>query len=127
MTGRTKFQLFTFLVAVTFIAAANGVCLAQNADNTKINERDQTADEVTADEQGQTPEDLKLTQDIRKAIIDDKSLSMNAHNVKIITLSGVVTLKGPVDNDQESKVIETLATHIAGVNQVKNQINVMVK
>ena len=45
-------------------------------------------------------------QKIRKAVMDDKSLSTYAHNVKIIAQNGKVTLKGPVRSEDEKKMVE---------------------
>jgi len=40
------------------------------------------------------PSDRDITQQIRKSIVADKSLFTYAHNVKVITQNGMVTLKG---------------------------------
>jgi osmotically-inducible protein OsmY len=57
--------------------------------------------------------------------VADDSLSTTAHNVKIITVDGVVTLRGPVNNDQEKAKIADAAKKIAGVKQVDNQLEVV--
>ena len=76
------------------------VCLTGNAqtqpDNTKVNQRDRSSAEPTADQQKMNSSDQKLTASIRKSILDDKTLSTYAHNIKIISQDGTVTLKGPV-------------------------------
>jgi len=94
-----------------------------NADNTKMNK--QHSKEMTADQQGQSKADLKLTQKIRKAIIKDKSLSQYAHNVKIITRDGAVTLKGPVRSEKERKAVEKAATTVAGKGNVANELEIV--
>ena len=68
--------------------------------------------------------DLKITQDIRKALVDDASLSMDAHNVKVDSLNGNVTLRGPVDTAAEKDTVESLAKSVAGVVRVDNQLEV---
>ncbi|MGE3315364.1 MAG: BON domain-containing protein, partial [Planctomycetaceae bacterium] len=68
--------------------------------------------------------DVKITQEIRRSITDDSSLSVNAHNVKIITNDGVVTLRGPVANDDERAAIERKAREISGVARVDSQLEV---
>jgi osmotically-inducible protein OsmY len=68
--------------------------------------------------------DLKITQQIRKAVMGDNSLSFTAKNVKIITIGGKVTLRGPVKTAQERTAIEDAARKVAGVTQVDNQIEV---
>lgn len=93
-------------------------------DNTGINKRDRNDSEMTADEQGQSPADIDLTQKIRRAIMEDDSLSTYAKNIKIISRDGMVTLKGPVRSEQEKSVIEAKATAVAGSGKVKNQIDV---
>ena len=97
------------------------------ADNTKVNQRDQNANEPTADQQKDNRSDRDITQQIRKSIMKDKSLSTYAHNVKIITQNGQVTLKGPVRSDDEKQAIEATATQIAGPNKVNNQLDVQAK
>jgi hyperosmotically inducible protein len=94
------------------------------ADNTKINQRDQNKNEPTADQQKENRTDRDITQQIRQAIVYDKSLSTYAHNVKIITQNGQVTLKGPVRSEGEKQAIETKATEVAGANKVTNDLNI---
>lgn len=93
-------------------------------DNTKVNERDKPADRLTADQQAQNKNDVNTTAQIRKSIMEDKTLSTNAHNVKIITINGVVTLRGPVKNDTEKMAIEKRAVVVAGENNVKSEIEI---
>jgi osmotically-inducible protein OsmY len=69
--------------------------------------------------------DLNVTQEIRKAIMADESLSMNAKNVKIITANGIVTLRGPVNTPQEKATIEAKAQSIAGANNVDSQLEIV--
>jgi hyperosmotically inducible periplasmic protein len=93
-------------------------------DNTKMNQRDQSKNEPTADQQKETRTDRDITQQIRQSIMKDKSLSTYARNVKIITQDGQVTLKGPVRSESETQTIETKATEVAGANKVTNDLNV---
>ena len=94
-------------------------------DNTGRNVRDRTGDTVTPSDQSNTKADLHLTQQIRKAIMADKSLSTNAKNVKIITANGVVTLRGPVNTPQEKAIIEAKAQGIAGASNVDSQLEIV--
>ena len=64
----------------------------------------------------------ELARKIRKAIIDDKNLSLYAHNVKVIARGGTVTLKGPVPSDEEKTAIESKAVEIAGAVNVKDEL-----
>jgi osmotically-inducible protein OsmY len=97
------------------------------ADNTKVNERDRTQDEPTADQQKDNRSDRYITQQIRQSIIKDKSLSTYAHNVKIITQNGQVTLKGPVRSEDEKKTVEAKATEVAGEGKVTSQLDIKPK
>jgi osmotically-inducible protein OsmY len=83
-------------------------------DNTKTNERDRNTNAPTADQQKNNPSDRELTQQIRQAIMQDKTLSTYAHNVKIISQNGTVTLKGPVRTEDEKQAIEAKANEVAG-------------
>jgi len=65
-----------------------------------------------------------MTQNIRQAIIDDKSLSTNAHNVKVITVRGMVTLKGPVRSEEEKRTIEEIAGQVAGRDKITSEIGI---
>jgi osmotically-inducible protein OsmY len=94
------------------------------ADNTKLNQRDKNAAQPTADQQKNTRSDRDITQQIRRAIVEDKSLSTYAHNVKIITQNGQVTLRGPVRSDDEKRAVETKAAELAGENRVTSQLDV---
>ena len=94
------------------------------ADNTKVNKRDRADGAVTADQQKENATDREITQRIRRALMDDKALSTYAHNVKIVTQNGQVTLKGPVQTDDEKKTVEARATEVAGAGRVTNEITI---
>ena len=93
-------------------------------DNTAVNTRDRAPAAKTADQQGNSKADLEMTQKIRRAITQDKTMSTYAHNVKVITLDGHVTLKGPVHTAAEKSALEAKAIEIAGAGKVTNQISV---
>jgi hyperosmotically inducible protein len=97
---------------------------APASDNTKVNKRDTDKSEATADRAKDNTNDREIMQKIRKSIVDDKSLSTYAHNVKIVSQHGKVTLKGPVRSDDEKKTIEQKATEVAGAGNVTNQMSV---
>ena len=96
-------------------------------DNTKVNERDRSKDEPTADQQKDNRSDQDITQQIRQSIMKDKSLSTYAHNIKIITQNGQVTLKGPVRSEEEKKTVEAKATEVAGENKVTSRLDIKPK
>lgn len=92
------------------------------ANNTgNVRDRDENAE--TANQQSNSENDLKITQSIRRRLVDDKSLS-TAHYVKIVTVDGVVTLRGPVVSEQERNTIAKKATQVAGVRKIENQLEV---
>ena len=98
---------------------------AQTApDNTRVNVRDRGGATLTPGDQSENRVDRDLTQRIRKAIMADKSLSTTAKNIKIVTVNGAVTLRGPVKNLHEKEAIEAKAQQIAGVTNVENQLEV---
>jgi hyperosmotically inducible protein len=90
-------------------------------DNTKKN-KDQPS--PTADQQKMNPADRAITQKIRKAVHDDTSLSTYAHNIKIITQDGKVTLRGPVRSEEEKNSLQAKAVTIAGQENVTNQLEI---
>jgi hyperosmotically inducible protein len=96
-------------------------------DNTKVNGRDRNPAEPTADQQKENRPDRDITRDIRRSIVADKSLSTYAHNVKIISQNGMVTLKGPVRSEEEKSAIEAKAAEIVGKEKVTSQLEVKPK
>ena len=92
--------------------------------NTGVNKRDANDANPTADDQSQSSADLDLAKRIRQSIVADDSLSANGKNVKVVTRDGMVTLRGPVKNEQEKKSIEDKAAQIAGADKVSNQLEV---
>jgi hyperosmotically inducible periplasmic protein len=93
-------------------------------DNTGVNKRDQSPDSKTADQQSNDRADLELARRIRQSIVNDKSLSTYAHNIKIVAVAGKVTLKGPVKTGEEKTTVETKAREIAGASNVVSQLEV---
>lgn len=115
----------TYLLPGLLMAAATfslpNSLAAQNPDNTGMNRADRNSDQ-TADQQQKDRSDRNLTDQIRKAIVADKSLSTDAHNVKVITRQGHVTLKGPVRSENEKRTVEAKATEVAGQDKVTNDL-----
>jgi hyperosmotically inducible periplasmic protein len=100
---------------------------APASDNTKMNQRDRNPNEPTADQQQNNRSDRDITQQVRQAIMSDKTFSTYAHNVKVITQNGQVTLKGPVRSDDEKRAVEAKAAAIAGDGKVTSELTVKPK
>ena len=96
-------------------------------DNTKNNQGDASKDATTADQQKMNPADRNTTRQIRKSIMQDQSLSTYAHNIKIITRDGKVTLKGPVRTEEDKASIQAKAVAVAGADNVTNQLQIAAK
>lgn len=94
-----------------------------SADNTATNVRDKSGATLTPLDQSSEQQDLDKTQKIRKALVEDASLSTNAKNIKVITVNGTVTLRGPVDSAEERNKIVAKAKPIAG-GQLKNELEI---
>jgi len=92
-------------------------------DNTGVNVRDRDPAAKTPINQNENKEDVNLTADIRKRVVDTK-MSVDAQNVKIITQDGKVTLRGPMKSEEERRRIEEIATGIAGAGKVTNELEV---
>lgn len=117
--------LTTGMVLGLWLGAGRQVRALQNApDNTKTNQGDANKGATTADQQKMNAADRNITKEIRSSIMKDKSLSTYAHNIKIITQDGKVTLKGPVRSEDEKATIESKAVAIAGANNVTDQLEV---
>jgi len=93
-------------------------------DNTAINERDRSRETQTSGDQSNSSADLKITQAIRQALMNDSELSTTAKNVKIITNNGQVALRGPVKTAQEKAKIDQLAKSAAGGAKIDDQLEV---
>lgn len=104
--------------AASIMLATNGA----DVENTKRNVRDRNNKNLTPEHQKGTRADVKITRAIRKAIIKDDSLSVDAHNAKIITRNGTVTLRGPVQTVDEKTKLQSIAEKIRGVKQIDNQL-----
>ena len=90
-------------------------------DNSRTNKNPAGA---TADQQSNSETDRQLAQSVRKAIVEDKSLSTYAHNVKVISRNGQITLKGPVRSENEKQAIEAKAAEVAGKDNVVSELTV---
>jgi len=117
------------LVLSSALLGLGTVTMAQDSaavapDNSAVNVRDRAPDAITAGEQSSAKSDVELTREIRRAVVKDDSLSMLAHNVKIVTSNGAVTLRGPVKTEQEKIAIANRAKAIAGPDKVDNQLEV---
>jgi hyperosmotically inducible protein len=93
-------------------------------DNSKTNIVDKYNSTGTADAQKQNASDVDLTRRIRKSVMADKSLSTYAHNVKIVSVNGTVTLNGVVRTEQEKSAIDMKAQTIAGSGKVIDDIKI---
>lgn len=100
---------------------------APKADNSAQNVGAERRDSVTAEKQDNKKSNVEVLAQIRKAVVDDNSLSMNAKNAKILFKNGLVTLKGPVDSDAEKARVEELAKSCSSVSSVKNMLTVAPK
>ena len=132
MSIRLLLTLFTLtgslmLTAGTVQAEKNdAIYLAASSalENTEINARDKNNTTLTPEDQKETKKDIRITAHIRKAVVRDKSLSIDAQNAKIITRSGTVTLRGPVANEAEGKKLQKIAKKTRGVVKVDNQLEI---
>jgi osmotically-inducible protein OsmY len=120
----TTFRALAVLGAlgVSSLAAADD----RAPDNTAQNNPDRSKEgrSPTADQAKNDKSDVELAAKIRRSVVADRGLSLNAHNVKIIVDSGIVTLKGPVKSNAEKMSVEKKASEVVGVENVRNEIEV---
>jgi osmotically-inducible protein OsmY len=117
------------LLALACLSALSLAALAADnekakPDNTATNERDRSGETQTSGDQSNSSADLKITQNIRRALMKDRELSMTAKNIKVITANGQVTLRGPVKTAQEKTKIDHLARSAAGGAEINDQLEV---
>jgi osmotically-inducible protein OsmY len=114
------------LVAITQLVG--GLAVAQTpppaADNARSNKTDPSNTAMTADAQKNDAVDIALTKHIRRSVMADKSLSADAHNAKIISIDGSVTLNGVVRSEAEKSAVEMKAAQIAGKDHVSNDLKI---
>ena len=115
-----------FLTSVALLAVGLSAYAQDNkADNTGKNKRDASAKTLTPPDQSNASEDIRITADIRKALVADGSLTSNAKNIKIITTTGgMVTLRGPVASEDEKSKIESAAKMVTGIQKITNEIEI---
>lgn len=123
---RKELFLAVAALAIALIALLRPVPAAhgspQAADNSQQN-KDRS--EPTAQQQKSNSADREATRSIRKSIVTDKSLSTYAHNVKVITQDGKVTLRGPVHSQQEKDAVESKAAAVVGQDNVTSYLDVV--
>jgi hyperosmotically inducible protein len=128
-------RIFNRSLTILALLAASALAWAQSsdfasqtaADNSKANQQDRSSAAPTADQQKNDRSDLQLTQQVRRSLTKDKSLSTYAHNIKVITQNGMVTLKGPVRSEEEKSAILAKAAEIAGKTNINDQLTVVPK
>ncbi len=104
--------------ALTSTAA---IAIAQTAPDNSAQNKNQT---TTADNQFNAKADRLTTAQVRKAIMADKNLSTYGHNVKIITMNGTVTLKGPVKSEEEKQKIASDVAGVVSSDKITNTLTV---
>jgi len=114
----------TISIFCSFLFALSALAQDPAADNTSKNQRDRSGETATSGDQSNSQEDVQITAAVRRAVVEDRSLSATAKNVKIITADGVVTLRGPVQNEAEKTKIAELAQSAAGNAKIDNQLEV---
>ncbi len=118
--SRESARLLVLAGLVCGYAAPGAAQEAPAPDNTKTNQQMDN----TADKQSNNTSDIELTKNVRRALMNDKSLSTYAHNVKVISQNGQVTLKGPVRSEDEKQAVEAKAAEVAGKNNVVSELTV---
>jgi len=93
-------------------------------NNSGKNVRDRGSGSITPFSQSNNRSDIEMTRQIRRALVADKSLSTTARNVKVITIDGTVTLRGPVNSEYEKTVVANKAQQVAGAGHVNDQLEI---
>jgi hyperosmotically inducible protein len=123
MKAKMVYSLMVNAAALVMLQSA-GAQTVPPAYNTKSNQTDASNQAVTADDQKENDTDRGLVQRIRKSLMADKDLSTYAHNVKVISVNGQVTLNGVVRSDDEKSKVASVAQEVAGKQHVVNDLKV---
>lgn len=115
-----------FVLCAQAVAARphDGTLTSDDVDNTAVNKVDARDSSSVPTNQSNSTEALQTTANIRKAVMADKTLSVAAHNVKIVTNGSTVTLRGPVASAAEKARIAALARQNAPGKDVLDQLTV---
>ena len=97
---------------------------AHPADNTARNKRDSGDSTTVPTDQPNDQASIDLAAAVRSAIVDDDSLSMAAHNIKLVASNGAVVLRGPVESMVEKNKIAAIVKNVAGVTSIDNQLEI---
>jgi hypothetical protein len=89
MANKILFFLVLFISAVSFVNIP-GACLAQPADNTKINKQDTSPKGLTADQQGETKQDRKI-----RSVQGLKIVGLSENPAQTVVKTTGLTLKEP--------------------------------
>lgn len=119
--------VFSAGLAVTlasFAPHAGALVSLANVQTAPDNSAQNKNQNLTAENQSNAKADRETTANIRKAILADKDLSTYAHNVKVITVNGAVTLKGPVKSEEEKQKIAADAANVVSADKITNNLTV---
>jgi hyperosmotically inducible protein len=118
----------TLALAGAFLCCAGAVNTQHLSAQTNQTAPDNSAQNKnqpqTAEDQANSQSDRDITAKIRKSIMADKDLSTDAHNVKIITKNGAVTLKGPVQSADEKQKVMSCASNVVSPDKISDEISV---
>jgi osmotically-inducible protein OsmY len=115
---------FSLVLTACDTGSHNNTSKTVKTDNTERNVRDRSGETLTPADQSESEGDLTITQKIRQALVGDDALSTNAKNIKVITINGVVTLRGVVNSEQERNAIINKVQNVHGINKVNNLLEV---
>ena len=104
--------------------SANGV-EQPAADNTDRNDRDRSGSTLTPMDQSNAQGDIDLAAAVRRAIVEEDRISTTGKNVKVIAKDGEVTLRGPVESEDEKAHIAETVRAVPGVTTLDDQLEVM--
>jgi len=107
------------------VSARETNAVVADADNTARNQRDRGDATLTPGDQGTSPADRELSREIRKTLVTGPGdFSVAAKNIKVITVNGKVTLRGPVSSEAEKTAIARVARSVVGDGNVDDQLEV---
>ncbi len=121
----TKLIIALVLITTSTMHLALAEAAKTKPDNTAINSRDQNSTNLTPEDQSRgSSADVELTRQVREEISSNKELSVYAKNIKIITINGVITLRGPVRTESERSKIASIAQQKVGAEDVRNELQI---
>jgi osmotically-inducible protein OsmY len=113
-----------FVSELSISAFATDASTSSNSVATSVRDADKDNQDVVLTPEYTSYKDMRISRNIRNALVQDKQLSASAKNIDIISSAGHVSLIGPVQSKNEARRILANARHVEGIATLKSELTV---